>query len=366
MIVASLPTIPPRRQTCLHVIRRILFEQTRSPDALHVWLNGYKEIPADFPNDERLKFHLQPDNPGPWVRYCVAESLSDDTILATLDDDVIYPNDYIERGVKELESMGERSAVCFSGMFWDPILENFSYSMNRWQCVADKALDHYQKVALHFGQTSFFWVADVRGCINFDLPGFRTNDDMMIGGRLQKKGVDIVCCPKQANWIKDTEFSVSPHALHRRDAQTRHSTLKEMVERLGFDPTAGLLPKIFAKPNRILVLADSFSYVNEDDVFERHLRDLCSTDTSVHVLAVAKYSENFKVQQYANIPFHQHIVLEPDPGGRFDNFPPVHAWRSWRINRTRFIKWSEMYNRCMKSLRPTRTFRYAAGRFEPL
>ena len=93
MIVASICTIPARKESFKQVAQRVLYGQTQSVDRLHVWLNGYQAIDADLPQDPRLEHHLEPTNPGPWVRYRVADILNEDDILVTLDDDLSYPPD---------------------------------------------------------------------------------------------------------------------------------------------------------------------------------------------------------------------------------------------------------------------------------
>ena len=230
MIVASMCTIPSRKESFKQVVRCILYEQTRPVDRLHVWLNGYQALHGDLPQDPRLEYHLEPANPGPWVRYRVADTLDGNDILVTLDDDLLYPADYIEKGTSALLSYGsQRVAVCYSGICWDPLVTSFSYGADRWQCLAENALTIPRPVALHMGQTSIFRAKHVRGTLNFALPGFYTNDDMMIGYQLQRRGVQIICCPKPAGWIRELADSRDEHALFIRDKATRVKTFQQMV-----------------------------------------------------------------------------------------------------------------------------------------
>ena len=354
MIVASMCTIPSRKESFKQVVRCILYEQTRPVDRLHVWLNGYQALHGDLPQDPRLEYHLEPANPGPWVRYRVADTLDGNDILVTLDDDLLYPADYIEKGTSALLSYGsQRVAVCYSGICWDPLVTSFSYGADRWQCLAENALTIPRPVALHMGQTSIFRAKHVRGTLNFALPGFYTNDDMMIGYQLQRRGVQIICCPKPVGWIRELADSRDEHALFIRDKATRVKTFQQMVENLGFDPTAGRLADILKKPRRLLVLADLCPPLPASEPLDEHLRRLCDDDVSVHLLAVVPASQAGKVQQYVNIPYEIHAVSIPEPGGRFDAFAPVRAWRNWRSLRSRRRNWVSRLKTSVSLLKPT-------------
>ena len=335
-------------------------------DTLHVWLNGHDATPIDLPQESRVSYHVEPTNPGPWVRYRSANNLDDRAVFLTLDDDLQYPPDYVERGVHELARLGESSMVCFSGIRWDPVAPRFTYPSDRWQCAADEPLDCARRVALHFGQTSLFWAKAVKGAINFAADGFRTNDDMMIGYQLQRRGVQIICCPKPARWLQDTEFSFQEHALHKRDKATRHRTLRALVERLGFDPTADRLREILTKPKRILILSDLCPPLPGSQKLEARLRALAAADASVHLLATVRHSQIGIVQHYANVPYDVHIAAVPDPGGRLDSVAPVRKWRDWRIRRAGAASLSMMHARCFAVLRPTEVYRDCEGSLLPV
>ncbi len=206
MIIASMSTIPQRKNSFLQIARSFLREQTQPVDHLHVWLYNYKQIDGDLPQDERLTYHLDPTNPGPWVRYRAADDLQDGDVFITLDDDLIYPPDYIETGIKWLKTQ-KKSVICFGGICWDPLVERFVYGLDRWQYMIEDSLSAVHRVAFLKGQGSFFWGGSVRNIIDLSLPGFNTNDDIMTSYRLQQRGAPILCAPKPAGWIRELESS---------------------------------------------------------------------------------------------------------------------------------------------------------------
>lgn len=358
MIVASMCTIPVRKETFKQTVHSILHEQTCTVDCLHVYLYGYAEIPADVPQDSRLHYHLEYPQAGPWARYLIADTLQDDDYLVTLDDDMLYPSDYVETGLRKLEHFGPKAVVCFAGIRWDPLLDHFSYPNDRWQSLPETALDSPNRVALHTGITSFFHTPAVKGAIAFPVAGFHTNDDMMIGYALQKRGFTVWCCPKPAQWIRELETSRAPHALFRKDIKTRHLAFHQMVTRLGFDPTAGRLAEMLAKPKRILVLADVCPPLPDSDRLDEPLRQLCTDDASVHLLAPAPASQVGQVQQHVNTPYEIHAVSVPEPGGRWENIGAIRAWREWRIAWQKQRQFTVRVRTAARKLIPTVIYRW--------
>lgn len=350
MITASLCTIPDRRAAFLQVLDSLLNCQTRPLDRLHIWLNGFTEIPTGLPTDQRLVAHLEPGNPGPWIRYQAAGDLQPGDCFITLDDDLMYPPDYVEQGIRALQS--GNPVVCFSGICWDPLAWRWEYGLDRWQYEAEDALDRHQVVALLKGQTSFFSAAAAHGLINDSLPGFRSNDDMMVSYCLQERGIPILCCPHPARWIHELPESRAPHALYRQDSSTRHATFSRLVNQLGFDPTAGRLDHFRQKPQRVIY--HTAALLTEARLDNLHLRLLAAVDdqSGLHLIVPAGSTLIGKIQRETNRPYIIHAVNVLEPGGRLDWFSPVRAWREKRVNSDLNIKISRTLQRAVALLQP--------------
>ncbi len=363
MIVASMCTIPTRKDSFKQVVRRILHEQTRPVDRLHVRLNGYRTIDTDLLQGPRLEYHLEPENLGPWVRYRVLDGLGENDILVTLDDDLLYSSDYIHRGVDELTATNPQTAISFGGFWWDPLVKNFAYGSDRRHYAFDGALSTHTQLAILMGGVSFFRGETVKSVINLELPGFRTNDDLMVSTQLQRRGVRILCCPKPAGWIRELDTSQASHALFVRDVRVRHETFHQMVTQLGFDPTVGRLDTFRKKPHRILVLADTCPPLPGSESLNQLLRALCSGDTDVHLIAPVPASRASHVQRYVDVPYHIHAVAVPEPGGRLDWSPPVRTWRNSRVRAATHRRLVERARLAREKLQPCKT--YWSGQGEP-
>lgn len=353
MIVVSMCTIPARKKSFLQVAWRILYEQTCPIDELHVWLNGYQTIDDDLPKYDRLVYHLEPDNPGPWIRYKVADWLCDTDIFVTIDDDLIHPVNYIEKGVGFLENDNEDCAICFSGISWDPLVDRLSYGGNRKLYLADQPLSQFRFVSLHMGQTGFYWAKLVRCAISFSISGFQTNDDMMIGYHLYRAGTRIKCCPKPAGWIREQDASRAAHALYRRDRDTRYKVFTELTERLGFDPTANILTETLRVPRRVLIFAETCPPLPHAETLDAYLRSLCAEGVSVHVIAPIPASLENMVQTHVDTPYHIHAVTVPEQGGRLDGVKLVKLWRDLRVQRAAHSALETMASAAQEKLLPS-------------
>ena len=69
-------------------------------DHIYVWLNGYKKIPNV--TETNVTFHLSKKNIGAVGKVKIREIIdrSEDFYYFTCDDDIIYPNNYIEHNIK--------------------------------------------------------------------------------------------------------------------------------------------------------------------------------------------------------------------------------------------------------------------------
>lgn len=353
MIVGSLCTIPLRRDSFRFVLQRLLKEQTCQVDKLHIWLNGYKEIPVDLPHDVRLIYHLEPSNPGPWVRYQSAQGLPNDDVFMTIDDDQIYPVDYIEKGVAALRSRPD-AAISFCGFRWDELMPplRWNYTRGRITIFIQDDVAKWQPLAFLMGFSSFFYPWYLQGIIQLSVPGFTTNDDMMISSGLHQRNIPIFCPPRPANWIRDQGQANAPHALYRRDAATRHIVFRQLVDQLGFDPTAGQLVERLKESERWLILSPT----SPDAKFENWIKDYAILGHAVHVLFPVPNKFAVQAQSYCEHSYFSHPVSYIDLGGRFEWLLPVHWLRERRVRNEKETLFIEQAQYAVQQLQPQRVF----------
>ena len=353
MIIASLPTIPERRQSFLQVVRRILYEQIQPIHQLHVWLNGYKEIPADFPADERLQYHLCPENPGPWVRYRVVRLAGDNDLFATLDDDLVYPPDYVETSVRLHALRSEMQVLAFGGIRWDPCVESYVYGDSRLQFAYTNPVQTPNIVATLMGGVAWFTAKVTRQLEGVSFKGFEFNDDLAVSAKLQQAGYSIQCECKPRLWIGDTQDAHDERALYRSDSRNRAMALLCVVERFGFDPSSGWLQQFLSKPQRVLVVSSHCPPLSGSSKLHDYLCSMIDDETGVHLLAPVPASQTSAVQRNVNVPYSIHAVSVPEPGGRLDWFSPVRVWRNRRVENDSRRRFLQRFKVVMQKLQPT-------------
>ena len=346
-------TIPSRVSDARCVIHRMLGGQTCPLNRIQVSLNGFGAIPDAFPVDPRVKYCVRPDNPGPWIRYAAADDFAAEDILLTLDDDVDYPPDYVERAVGLLRDEPQSVAGCFSAVSWTPFQDDFTYGLRRLQFMLEAPLSRSRRVALLKGQSGVFRSSHVAHIEPPLARALQMNDDMWIGREMQIRRVRIHCWPKAAGWISDRPSSGEPGALYRSRGSERAATFSRLVAR-GFDPTAEAEAEILATPERILVLSSCSPFSAGSERLDGALRLLCGPGRSVHLLCPVDTAERGRVQRMVDGPYWVHEVEADSTDGRGNGIALVRHWRTRRVARRNAAEWEERLRFVERALDPTR------------
>jgi len=337
-LIATICTIPARKETFKKVLRRLLNEQTHPVDGIHVWLNGYSEIPGDFQVDKRVVYHLEPSNPGPWVRYNLDQYMSGDEIVATVDDDLLYPGDYFEKGVRDLIGFHENTSISYGGLYWDDVVPIGSvdyYAHRRLISITKKSWT--RKITVLIGCCGFHRSANIKNIINTNLPYVSTNDDLMVSYNLQKKGVGIRSAAKDSGWLKEYPASTAENALWRRDRSNRSKAFGLLVRKHGFIPY--IVGETEQKNIRLLISDGPVSDEGIEEIYKT-----CSSVPGLHTLEIIEGPLGAYTSRLIR-RHHEHFVSIKDTVGRFDHLKPVDLIRRIRNcvecspDIIKYIKW---------------------------
>lgn len=101
-------------------------------DRLFLYLNGYSEVPPFLERLERVTCQLDPTGTryGDAGKFWGLEQIKD-AIYLTCDDDIIYPQDYVQRMTEALAELKGRAVVCVHGSLLVQPMENFYASGSR-------------------------------------------------------------------------------------------------------------------------------------------------------------------------------------------------------------------------------------------
>lgn len=108
-VLVGMASIPERVESMRRAVRSL----ARQADKIAVSLNGYREVPvflAKYPNVEPV---LRGAAGGDAEKFADVDGW--DGYVATCDDDLLYPNDYIARLLAGVERYERRAAVSFHG-----------------------------------------------------------------------------------------------------------------------------------------------------------------------------------------------------------------------------------------------------------
>ena len=213
----GLATHPPRKESMLQVVDALLPQC----DSLCLYLNGYDEVPPELPHDEHLITRLGPgaDDLGShgkfyWCTGYIGCYLS-------VDDDIFYPDNYVEYMVEQLLRFKRRTFVGLHGKTLQ-LLPNGKrppgqYKNHRtlhpyWQSVPRDMPVHM----LGAGVTACC-PAEIGLRFPEDFGVLHSGDDEDIAIFAQLNSIPMVRVVGQAAWVMPNKPASVVDALHRRE-----------------------------------------------------------------------------------------------------------------------------------------------------
>lgn len=199
-VLVVMPTVPARQRMAHLVVQTLLQQQV---DRFVVFLNGY---PSDFSisDDPRvLQIHNSLDT-GPIVRY--REGALGHGVVLSVDDDLVYPPDYVEGILHHLTTLGRGIAISQHAALWNGA--DKSYAARSPLHYSGQRQDFTECDYLGSG-TAGFWGEDFESLRGEPPPRLVDEDDIWMSARLRAQGIRLVRPPSRRNWIRS-----QPEACH--------------------------------------------------------------------------------------------------------------------------------------------------------
>jgi len=195
--VATMATFPARREIFKDALSSIIDQV----DELHIYFNDYDKIP-DFPRDSRIHCYLGHDCSGDLKdagKFYKVPNLSDCYIF-TVDDDLIYPSDYVDTLIHYIEVFNRRCIVGAHGVIFPD--EKLGYLDNR--------------DVLHFREATNGRFVDLLGtgalgfhssAISIQPEDFKSLGlaDLWFAVAAHSRDVPLFAVPHESNWMKPLE-----------------------------------------------------------------------------------------------------------------------------------------------------------------
>ncbi|MGN7870070.1 glycosyltransferase [Paracoccus sp. 22332] len=201
-MVGAMASFPARREVLQSSIASILPQL----DELVLYLNDYDDVP-DFARHPKIRVTRSQDAAGDLRDNGKFHDLpqGDDAYIFTLDDDLIYPPDYVARMVHAIEMLGRSSVVGVHGVI---------FPEGEFNDLAQRTVfTFYRKANGHFvdllGTGTTAWHSST---LKVGLKDFQTKGvcDLWFAVAAARAGVPFYSLPREDQWLKENaRFEVS-------------------------------------------------------------------------------------------------------------------------------------------------------------
>lgn len=253
IIVAGMATMPSRVNYLEQVVQAI----RPQVDFLRVYLNGFDEVP-DFLDPEEALLSEQADGDlgaeGKFYWVDDPECL-DYTHYLTIDDDIGYPHDYVERLVDEFDRRDGKAIIGVHGSEFSFPIESFVDSRaQRYRYY--EGLEQPEPVHILGTATTLF----SRETLDISLHDFplRNTSDLQLAIAAQNQGVPMIAIPRDPEWMtelrswKENGFSIWGVTKGAGKSQAKTELAQNGVDEwvLFDDPIKTIQSGDYVKPNR--------------------------------------------------------------------------------------------------------------------
>lgn len=213
-IVFGLASIPNREAKLKETIASIY----NQADLIHIYLNNYEHQP-EFLTREKIKIHRSQEH-GDLKdngKFFGLNETNKHSYYFTIDDDIIYPSDYTEIMIQQLENYSNKCVIGIHGVLYPSRPVNFF----------DRVSINFQKPLTQDIPCSILGtgtIAFYTGTIKPNLKDFPTTGmaDLIFGALCKKNNVPLICTKRPSNWLKEINTE-TPHFEETLYAETKKS-----------------------------------------------------------------------------------------------------------------------------------------------
>lgn len=222
MIVAGMATMPDRLSYVQNVVETI----RPQVDVLRVYLNNFEGIPGFLkPEEACLSRDAAGDLGDAGKFYWIEDQEKHNyTHYLTLDDDLGYPDDYVERLKYEFDARKGCAIVGVHGSEFSDPLEDFVTSRQN-RCRFYEGLDRARSVHI-LGTATTMWSRGTLEISRADFPK-RNMGDLQLAIAAQNQAVPLVAISRPAQWITERRpWTEAGFSIWKRTKQDGHSQVQ--------------------------------------------------------------------------------------------------------------------------------------------
>ncbi|NHB95883.1 hypothetical protein [Photorhabdus stackebrandtii] len=220
--IASLASIPEREYN-LQIAINSIYPQL---DELNVYLNGYEKIPQ-FLNRDKIKVYMSHrfGDFGDASKFFPLKNKSG--YLFTLDDDLIYPPNYVEKLVLKIEKYKRQQFICVHGNIID-IDSLSSYYKYKKGVHFSRPLDNDITVNIPGTGT----LAYHSSLYSFSMESFQLKNmsDIWVAVIAKKRNIAIISIDRPDCWIRTSISKTDPNSIYS-NREYLDKKICEVIER---------------------------------------------------------------------------------------------------------------------------------------
>lgn len=182
----------PGREEGLRVVLKSLVPQA---DEIFVYLNGFDHVPAELAIDERVRFFTGPDH-GDRAKFMFMEGYAG--YYLTCDDDIAYPDFYVDHIVDGIERYGRRAVVGWHGsVFKDGFSDYYDPASRRVVAYYSNRSEDLPVHLLGTGIAGFHTSTLLLSLADFEVPNMA---DVWLALKAREQGVPMVVLRHERGW----------------------------------------------------------------------------------------------------------------------------------------------------------------------
>lgn len=194
-ITCNVATYPPREHSLKMMVASI-YDQA---DVVRICFNeyDYDSVPEFFKELDKVEVWIPNSNKTDNGKFAKLDTLEEPEYYFTMDDDIIYPPDYVEKTIANIKKYG--MIITYHGRVLKGTGKNYYYDHESYRCLGEQKKDVKLDVC-GTGVTAF----DTRYFHPKGLANHKHQrmSDMIFSLEAAKQGKKIGSCSRKVGWIK--------------------------------------------------------------------------------------------------------------------------------------------------------------------
>ena len=197
----------------LDTFSRVLPAIHRQVDHLFVYLDGYSKPPSFLDRFQRLTVLHAEDfgNLHSSSRFLCLTQIEEPAVIISVDDDIAYPKDYVDRLVEALAEWNGQAVVGVHGRIFVPPYASY---VRDAECLHFSNRLKRQRHVHELGSGTCAFVSDRLDVDPRDWPS-TTMDDICMAIEAQQRSLPRIAIPRSRGWLK-ARAQDQPDSLWRR------------------------------------------------------------------------------------------------------------------------------------------------------